>query len=463
VNFLKKILIVGGNDMTNEIEIKNNLINLVSASSLANAELKNKSNKFINNLIDSIVLKILDKKVNNSLSTLAVKETKFGNINDKIKKNHKKTINLLSDLKKVETFKPLYDKKKKIYEIYKPIGVICGVTPSTNPIATPLNYILNSIKARNSIIICPNPRAYKTALELINTIKKVLLKKKISQNLVNIAPKHVLRDETIIDLFNLCDKNIVTGNQIVISRVKKSIKPFLVFGAGNVPVVVDKTADIKKAAESIVLSKSFDNSTSCSADSVIIVDKNIYSKFIENLKINGVYLLNKNEQSKLDKIYYNKGMINNEIIAKNSNVILEKIGVINNKVSYKLIAYEVLNFDSKHYIFDEKILPLVGIIPSKNMENSVELVKKTLDKKGKGHSAGIYTKSKKNIMKLSMAACVSRVIVNQPHSQSAGGSSNNYLKSTLSLGCGAWGNNLINENLCLKDFCNITKVVLKKK
>ena len=156
-------------------------------------------------------------------------------------------------------------------------------------------------------------------------------------------------------------------------------------------------------------------------------------------------------------------MINNEIIAKNSNVILEKIGVINNKVSYKLIAYEVLNFDSKHYIFDEKILPLVGIIPSKYMENSVELVKKTLDKKGKGHSAGIYTKSKKNIMKLSMAACVSRVIVNQPHSQSAGGSSNNYLKSTLSLGCGAWGNNLINENLCLKDFCNITKVVLKKK
>jgi sulfoacetaldehyde dehydrogenase len=462
-NFLKKILIVGGNNMIDEIDIKNNLINIVSASKLANAELENKSQKFIDNLINSIALKILDKKINRSLSTLAVKETKFGNINDKIKKNHNKTINLLSDLKKFEIFKPLYDKQKNIYEIYKPIGVICGVTPSTNPIATPLNYILNSIKARNSIIICPNPRAYKTAFELINIIKKVLIKKRISQNLVNIAPKNILRDETIIDLFNLCDKNIVTGNQLIISRVKKSIKPFLIFGAGNVPVIVDKTADIKKAAESIVLSKSFDNSTSCSADSVIIVDKNIYSTFIKNLKANDVYLLNRNEQSKLDKIYYNKGMINNEIIAKNSNVILEKIGVKNNKFSYKLVAYEIHDFDNEHYIFDEKILPLVGIIPSKNIENAIELAKKILDKKGKGHSAGIYSKSKKNIMKLSMATSVSRIIVNQPHSQSAGGSTNNYLKSTLSLGCGTWGNNLINENLYLKDFCNTTKVVFKKK
>ena len=449
--------------MIDETKIKNDLINIVSDSKKAAMELRNKSNKFIDNLINSIALKILDKKVNLYLSALAVKETKFGNINDKIQKNRNKTINLLSDLKKFEMLKPFYDKQKKIYKIYKPIGVICGVTPSTNPIATPLNYILNSIKARNSIIICPNPRAYETALELINIIKRTLVKKKLSKHLVNIAPKYILRDEAIIDLFNLCDKNIVTGNQLVISRVKKSIKPFLIFGAGNVPVIVDKTADIKKAVKSIVVSKSFDNSTSCSADSVIILDKKIYSKFIKSLKKDDVYLLNKNEQLKLDKIYFNKGMINTDIIAKNSNVILEKIGIKSNKVFYKLIAYEVLNFDNQHYIFDEKILPLVGIIPSKNIENSIELTKKILDKKGKGHSVGIFSRSKKNILKLSMAAAASRVIVNQPHSQSAGGSADNYLSSTLSLGCGTWGNNLINENLFIKDFCNTTKVVFKKK
>ena len=145
---------------------------------------------------------------------MAVRETKFGNIEDKIKKNLNKTNNLLNDLNQQDLFKPIYNKKKKIYSFFlKPIGLICGVTPSTNPIATSLNYILNSLKARNSIIICPNPRSFLTVKELIKIIKQVLNKNKISENLINIAPKEILRDESIIDLFNLCDKNIVTGNQ----------------------------------------------------------------------------------------------------------------------------------------------------------------------------------------------------------------------------------------------------------
>ena len=111
--------------------------------------------------------------------------------------------------------------------ILKPIGLICGVTPSTNPIATTLNYIVNSIKKEISVIICPNPRSYLTVLELIKIIKK-FLHHKISDNLVNIAPKEILRDDSIINLFELCDKNIVTGNKLVISRVKKSSKPFLI-------------------------------------------------------------------------------------------------------------------------------------------------------------------------------------------------------------------------------------------
>ena len=227
------------------------------------------------------------------MSSLAVKETKFGNVEDKIKKNLYKTKNLLNEIIKIDTLKPIYD--KKIYEILKPIGLICGVTPSTNPIATTLNYIVNSIKARNSVIICPNPRSYLTVLELIKIIK-ILTSHKISDNLVNIAPKEILRDDSIINLFELCDKNIVTGNKLVISRVKKSSKPFLIFGTGNVPVVVDKKNNLEETAQFIVKSKSFDNSTSCSADSVLIVDKNIYSKFINELEKNYVYILNDKEK-----------------------------------------------------------------------------------------------------------------------------------------------------------------------
>ena len=449
--------------MMEKFEIKKELENLVDCSRKAQKEIESKSNKFVKNLLNKIASKILEKKINFHLSSLAVRETKFGNIEDKIKKNLNKTNNLLNDLNQQDLFKPIYNKKENIFRILKPIGLIWGVTPSTNPIATSLNYILNSLKARNSIIICPNPRSFLTVKELIKIIKQVLNKNKISENLINIAPKEILRDESIIDLFNLCDKNIVTGNQQVISKVKKSPKPFLVFGTGNVPIIIDRTAKLEKASKSIVLSKSFDNSTSCSADSVLVVDCKIYNKFIENLKKDNVYFLNENQQKKLDEIYFRKGTINTEIIAKNANTILEKIGIGNNKHKYKLVAYEVENFDFNHYIFDEKILPLIGIIKSKNIDNAIELVEKILDKKGKGHSAGIYSETKKNISKFSLKTKVSRIIVNQPHSQSAGGSANNYLKSTLSLGCGIWGNNILNENLNLEDFCNSTKIVYTKK
>ncbi len=449
--------------MLKEDNIINELNDLVKLSRKSQIELENKSNKFVNNILKQISSKILEKKNNYTLSSLAVKETKFGNIKDKIKKNYNKTNNLLYDLNKVNLFEPIYNRKKNIYEIFKPIGIICGVTPSTNPIATSINYILNSLKARNSIIICPNPRSFTTVSKLIQIIKQILIKNKISENLVNTAPKEILRDDKIINLFNLCDKNIVTGNKQIISKVKKSIKPFLVFGTGNVPVVVDKTAKLDNTTESIVISKSFDNSTSCSADSVIVVDKKIYSKFVERFKKKKVYFLNDLEKKNLDKIYFKKGMINPSIIAKSANFILEKIGIKIQNKDHKLIAYEISNFNNDHYIFDEKILPLVCVIKSDNIDKSIEITCKVLEKNGKGHSAGIYSETITNIMKFSMLVPVSRIIVNQPHSQSAGGSSYNFLKSTLSLGCGSWGENLINDNLCLKDFCNSTKVVFKKK
>ena len=227
-------------------------------------------------------------------------------------------------------------------------------------------------------------------------------------------------------------------------------------------MVVDKKNNLEETAQFIVKSKSFDNSTSCSADSVLIVDKNIYSKFINELEKNYVYILNDKEKNFLDKIYYKKGTINTELIAKNPNTILEKIGIKKDKKMFKLIGYEVSKFKPSHYIFDEKILPLVGIISSKGIDESIELTKNILNINGKGHSAGIYSKSKK-MEKFSLNIPVSRIIVNQPHSQSAGGSNDNHLNTTLSLGCGPWGGNIINYNLQLKDFCNITRIVYKHK
>ena len=145
------------------------------------------------------------------------------------------------------------------------------------------------------------------------------------------------------------------------------------------------------------------------------------------------------------------------------NEMLEKMNIDCGGTKYNLIVYEVDDFIEGHYIFDEKISPIVGLITSKNIDYSIKIAQKILNNNGKGHSAGIYSENKKNIMKFSTHIPASRIIVNQPHSMSAGGSKNNYLKTTLSLGCGNWGGNILNDNLSLKDFCNITRIVYKKK
>ena len=435
---------------------------IVEVSRIAQNQIIKIKNYKVNNLILNISSTILKEKNNKYLSEIAVKETKFGNTKDKMKKNLYKTTNLLNELLKVSILEPINDKKKNISTILKPIGLICGVTPSTNPIATSLNYIINSIKCRNAIILCPNPRSYKTVSELVILIKKILKKNKISENIVNICPKEIIRSELLVNLFDLCDKNIVTGSKITISRVKKSIKPFLVFGTGNVPVVIDDKVDIKKTISCIIESKSFDYSTSCSADSVLIINKKIYKKFIKEFSKQGAYVFNEREKKVFDNIYFKKGVINTDIIAKNPNKILNLIN-IEHKKDANLIVYELNNGEKNHYILDEKILPVIAAIESPDINSSIEIANSVLSINGKGHSAGIYSKNKNNILKFASNVPVSRIIVNQPHSKSAGGSGDNYLNTTLSLGCGAWGNNNLNSNLSYKEFCNESKIVFKKK
>ncbi len=419
------------------------------------------TNKKINSIIKLIEINILEKNLNYKLSEMAVKETGFGNINDKMYKNFYKTKNLLKDISKIKVNEPFYNKKKKIYEIIKPIGLICGVTPSTNPVATALNYIINSIKCRNAIIICPNPRSYEVTNLLVYKIKKIFRENSIPDEIVNIVPKSVLRSEELISIFDSCDKNIVTGNKNFINKVRKSSRPFLTFGVGNVPVIINHDANLSYAIKSIIKSKTFDNSTSCSADSVLIVHEKIYKKFLKKLLLNKCYVLKNNDKEKLNKIYFTKGFVNPNIIGKDAKSILKFIEVKEN--NKKLIIYEKNKFDKNHFIFNEKIMPIIGLISFKSIDDAKKISKNILEINGLGHSAGIYSNNKKFILEISKELNVSRIIVNQPHSQSAGGSLNNSLDTTLSLGCGTWGNSLINNNLNFLDFANKTTVSFKIK
>ena len=425
----------------------------------AQKDLLTLDDKKINSMILFIIKSILNSKLNKILSEMAVKETGFGNTEDKIKKNENKTLNLLNEILPIKINKPIYQEEKKLYKILKPIGVICGSTPSTNPVATTLNYFINSIKCKNSIIICPNIRTFNTVSYLINHIKKKLLEKKFNPNIISIVPKNILRDEGLIYLFNRTDKNFITGNKQIINKVKKSTKPFLVFGTGNAIIIIENSADLNLAASSIIESKSFDNSTSCSSDSVLLIEDKIYKKFINRLSNKGLFKLNNKQKKKLDNIFFIKGTINPKLIAKPAYFILENLGVKNN--DSKVIGYEISSKNLDHYVFKEKLLPICAIVKVKNSLEALELANNLTNKEGKGHSCGIYTESEKFIDLAGKKMDVSRLIINQPHSKSAGGSNNNYLNTTLSLGCGAWGESNIDHNLFYEDFCNKTLIVKK--
>lgn len=432
---------------------------IVNDAKTAQKDLLSLDDKKINSLLIFIIKSILSSKLNRTLSEMAVKETGFGNVEDKIKKNENKTLNLLNEILPVKINELSYQREKKLFQILKPIGVICGSTPSTNPIATTLNYFINSIKCKNSLIISPNIRTFNTISFLIDHIKKKLSEKKMSQNIISIVPKKILRDENLIHLFNNTDKNIITGNEQIISKVKRSIKPFLVFGTGNAVIIIENSADLNLAASSIIESKAFDNSTSCSSDSVLLIEDKIYEKTIKNLEAFGLFKLNDKQKRKLDEIYFIKGVKNPNLIAKSANFILENLSIKNNKS--KVIGFEISSKNLDHYIFREKLLPICAIVKVKNSDEALDIANYLINNEGKGHSCGIYTKNEKFIELAGKKIDVSRLIVNQPHSKSAGGSNRNYLNTTLSLGCGAWGESNIDHNLFYEDFCNKTLIVKK--
>jgi len=192
---------------------------------------------------------------------------------------------------------------------------------------------------------------------------------------------------------------------------------------------------------------------------VLLIEDKIYKKFINRLSNKGLFKLNNKQKKKLDNIFFIKGTINPKLIAKPAYFILENLGVKNN--DSKVIGYEISSKNLDHYVFKEKLLPICAIVKVKNSLEALELANNLTNKEGKGHSCGIYTESEKFIDLAGKKMDVSRLIINQPHSKSAGGSNNNYLNTTLSLGCGAWGESNIDHNLFYEDFCNKTLIVKK--
>jgi len=432
---------------------------LVQKAKEAQKQIEKYNQEQVDEIVTAIAWALCNPTTNKLISNLAVETTGLGNVEDKINKNRRKTLGLLRDLKRAKTVGVINeDKKKGIVEIAKPVGVVGAVTPSTNPAATPINNILNAVKGRNAIIISPSPAGQNVFKELLLHINKELDKIKAPTNLIQTFETKITKDLTN-ELMKHVDLVVVTGSQNNVREAAKSGTPAIGVGQGNVTVIVDESANLKEAANKIKMSKIFDNATSCSSENSIILVQKIYDEFINLMKLGGGVLLNNSEKKLLEKALWIKGKLNRNLIAKPAIKIATEIKLnLNSKDNVKFLMVEENGIGPQYLFSGEKLSPVLTVYKAEDFNHAKNVANEILNYQGIGHSIGIHTNKNERVMKLGLDLPVCRVIVNQAHAFATGGSFNNGLPFSLSMGCGTWQKNSIDNNLNYKHFINITKI-----
>ena len=442
------------------IQQKTLIEQLVSDARDAQKIINHYSQEQVDELILAVAWEVIQPENNQELSEMAVSQTGLGNVEDKKRKNRRKTIGLLRDLKDVKTVGIIDENVQTgIIEIARPVGVIGAIVPSTNPIATPLNKVINALKCRNAIILAPSPKGAKVCSRVVELIQIALVRIGAPKNIVQSLPEPISKEDTN-ELSNLVDLIVATGSQNNIQRALQSGTPTLGVGVGNVPSIIDESANLDDASHKIMTSKTFDNATSCSSENSIIVHEKVYDSMISLLVEEGGSLLNGDEKLKLQGTMWNdRGVINRDVIAKRAAEIAKLSGLSGKHLDSKFLMVEEQYIGSSYPFSMEKLSPVLTVYKAKDFDHAVNIAKDILNNQGKGHSCSIHSQNEDNIFKLGQELPVCRIIVNQAHCFATGGNFDNGLPFSLSMGCGTWGNNVTDENLNYKHYLNTTKIV----
>lgn len=393
------------------------------------------------------------------LADLAVKDTQLGNVPDKIIKKQRKTFGTLRDLLRVKSVGIIEeDKKLGIVKYAKPIGLVCAITPSTNPGATPVNKAMMAIKGRNAIIIAASPAGLRTTARTVEFMRAELKKIGLPEDLVQILPPPASKDMTQA-LMQAADLVVATGSQDNVRRAYSSGTPAIGVGTGNVPVIVDETADLDDAAKKICASKIFDNATSCSSENSVVLVDAVYDKVIAALERAGGYMASPTEKAKIQTALWPDGKLSRTLIARDADVFARGCGLSDTAQSRKFFMVEETGVGRGFPFSSEKLSLVLTVYRAKDFDAAIVCANEILAQQGRGHSVGLHTKDMSRGRMLAECSDVVRVLVNQAHTFGNGGGFDNGLNFTLSMGCGTWGGNSITDNLNYRHFLNITHLV----
>jgi sulfoacetaldehyde dehydrogenase len=395
------------------------------------------------------------------LAELAVADTGLGNVADKIIKKQRKTFGTLRDLLRAKSVGIIEeDKAKGIVKYAKPMGVIAAVTPSTNPGATPVNKAMMAIKGRNAIIIAPSPLGYNTTARTVAFMRAELDAIGLPADLVQILAQPVTKDATEA-LMRAADLVVVTGSQDNVRRAYSSGTPAIGVGVGNVPAMIDLSADLDEAAAKICASKAFDNATSCSSENSVVILDGVYDAAMAALTRAGGYLCTPAEKDVVQRTLWQNGKLNRNLIAKDAAILATSFDLPAEAHAAKFFMVEETGVGRDYPLSGEKLSLVLTIYRVPDFAAAKAKLREILTFQGKGHSVGIHTQKMDHARELAEDLDVVRVLVNFAHTFGNGGGFDSGLDFTLSMGCGSWQKNSISENLSYKHFLNITHLVTK--
>ena len=399
------------------------------------------------------------------LAKMAVEETGMGIVEDKVIKNNFAAEYIYNQYKKMKTCGVLEeDKTSGITKVAEPIGVISAIVPTTNPTSTAIFKCLIALKTRNAIIISPHPRAKNSTIEAARVVLEAAVKAGAPEGIIGWIDQpsvelsqNVMRESDII---------LATGGPAMVKAAYSSGRPALGVGAGNTPAIIDETAHIKMAVNSILLSKTFDNGVICASEQSIVVLEQVYDEVKKELAERGAYILKGEEIDKVRSIILNeKGGLNADMVGQSAYKIARMAGV-NVPESAKVLVGEVTSVELEEPFSHEKLSPVLAMYKATSFEDALNKADRLIELGGMGHTSILYTDQVKNrdrVLTFGERMKTARTLINMPAAQGAIGDLFNFkLAPSLTLGCGSWGGNSVSENVGPKHLINVKSIAERR-
>jgi len=445
--------------MDNAQQMANEMLGKASIASAVFQELNQEDT-------DKIVENVFKAGFNNrvKLAKMAHEETGLGVWQHKVIKNVIATQFVYENIKDEKTVGEIsHDKQTGITEIAQPLGPIFAIIPVTNPTSTVFNKILISLKTRNPIIISAHRNAVNSCTETVRICYKAALEAGAPDDCIQIIEEHSRELTHEIMIHDQLALILATGGTGLVHAAYSSGNPAIGVGPGNVPVFIDKSADIPFAVENVILSKTFDNGTICASEQSIIVEEDIAEAVIQEFKKQHCYFLDNDEIKKLEPIAINmsKGSMNADIVGKSAYFIAQKAG-IEVAEDTKILIAPLDGIGIGYPLSGEILAPILSFYTCKDYDDAIKTCIDLNYLGGIGHTASIYANDEKRIAEFSQIMNAGRIVVNTPSSQGAVGGLYNTLNTSFTLGCGSGGKNITTENVSAHNLINIQRVTRRK-